>query len=100
MDTDTITTGTRTTTEPPSGPDGPDGRQLRRPARNRMLGGVAAGIADYLGVDATLVRVGFAVLTVMGGAGIPLYLAGLFLIPDQDSGQSLAASLIHSLQSR
>lgn len=96
MDTDTITTDTRPTTETPT----PDGRQLRRPLHNRMLAGVAGGIADYFGVDPTLVRIGFAVLTVMGGAGIPLYLAGLLLIPEEGSDQSLASSLIQSFQSR
>jgi hypothetical protein len=40
------------------------------------------------------------VLTVVGGAGIPLYLAGLLLIPDEGSDQSIAGSIIESLQSR
>lgn len=63
-----------------------------------MLTGVAAGIAEQLGVDPTLVRAGFAVLTLAGGAGIPLYLAGLLLIPDEGSEQSIAASILHSLR--
>ena len=96
MDTDTITTDTHPTTETPT----PDGRQLRRPLHNRMLAGVAGGIAEYFGVDPTLVRIGFAVLTIMGGAGIPVYLAGLLLIPEEGSDQSLASSLIQSFQSR
>ena len=41
-----------------------------------MLAGVAAGLARYFGVDTTIVRIVFVVLTVVGGAGIPLYLAG------------------------
>jgi phage shock protein PspC (stress-responsive transcriptional regulator) len=73
---------------------------LRRPFGGRILTGVAAGIADYLDIDVTIVRVAFCVLAVVGGAGIPLYLAGLLLIPDEGSGQSLASSLLESLQSR
>jgi phage shock protein PspC (stress-responsive transcriptional regulator) len=73
---------------------------LRRPFSGRMLAGVAAGLADYFGVDATIVRIAFVVLTVVGGAGIPLYLAGLLLIPEEGSDQSIASSLIDSLQSR
>jgi phage shock protein PspC (stress-responsive transcriptional regulator) len=73
---------------------------LRRPYAGRMLAGVAAGLADYFGVDATIVRIAFVVLTVVGGAGIPLYLAGLLLIPDEGSDQSIAGSLMESLQSR
>ncbi len=73
---------------------------LRRPFQDRMAAGVAAGLARYLGVDVMIVRIAFVVLTVMGGAGIPLYLAGLLLIPDEGSDQSIAASVIESLQSR
>ena len=73
---------------------------LRRPFSGRMLAGVAAGLAHYFGVDVTLVRIAFVVLTVVGGAGIPLYLAGLLLIPEEGSDQSIASSLIDSLQSR
>ena len=40
------------------------------------------------------------VLTVFSGAGIPLYLAGLLLIPEEGSEQSIAGSLIESLRSR
>jgi phage shock protein PspC (stress-responsive transcriptional regulator) len=73
---------------------------LRRSYQDRMLGGVAGGLAQYLGVDAMIVRIAFVVLTVFGGAGIPLYLAGLLLIPDEGSDQSIAGSLIESLQTR
>jgi phage shock protein PspC (stress-responsive transcriptional regulator) len=73
---------------------------LRRPFQDRMVAGVAAGIARHFGVDVTIVRIAFAVLTVIGGAGIPLYLAGLLLIPDEGSNQSIASSIIESLQNR
>jgi len=73
---------------------------LRRPFSGRMLAGVAAGLARYFGVDVTIVRIAFVVLTVVGGAGIPLYLAGLLLIPEEGRDQSIASSLIDSLQSR
>jgi phage shock protein PspC (stress-responsive transcriptional regulator) len=73
---------------------------LRRSCTDRMLGGVAGGLARYFGVDTMIVRIAFVVLTVIGGAGIPLYLAGLLLIPDEDSDQSIAGALIESLQSR
>jgi phage shock protein PspC (stress-responsive transcriptional regulator) len=78
----------------------PDRPALRRPFQDRMVAGVAAGLARYFGVDVTIVRIAFAVLTVIGGAGIPLYLAGLLLIPDEGSDQSIASSIIESLQNR
>ena len=73
---------------------------LRRPFEGRVLTGVAEGLGRYFGVDTTLVRIGFVVLTVIGGAGVPLYLAGLLLIPDEGSDQSIAASIIESFQNR
>src|SRR5208282_3417705 len=85
--------------EPPFG-WGPERPALRRPYQDRMLAGVAAGLARYFGVEETLVRIAFVVLTVVGGAGIPLYLAGLLLIPEEGSDVSIAGSLIESLQSR
>jgi len=65
-----------------------------------MLGGVAVGIARYLRVDVTVVRIVFAVLAIMGGAGIPIYLAGWLLIPEEGARQSIASDLIDSLSSR
>ncbi|MFI5081590.1 MAG: PspC domain-containing protein, partial [Streptosporangiales bacterium] len=67
---------------------------------DRMLGGVAVGIARYLSVDVTVVRIVFAVLAIMGGAGIPLYLAGWLLIPEEGAEHSIASELIQSLSSR
>ena len=85
--------------EPRPGYD-PQRPALLRPFADRMLAGVAAGLARYFGVDTTIVRIAFVVLTIVGGAGIPLYLAGLLLIPDDGSDQSIAGSIIESLQNR
>ena len=48
-----------------------------------VVAGVASGIARTLEVDPTLVRLLFALLTLAGGAGIALYLAGALLMPDE-----------------
>ena len=71
------------------GPQAPD-HPLSRPRNGRMLAGVAAGLADYLGVDATLVRIGFVLLAFLGGAAVPIYLACWLLIPEEGSEQSIA----------
>jgi phage shock protein PspC (stress-responsive transcriptional regulator) len=73
---------------PPPG-DAPP-RRLRRVTENRVLGGVAAGVAAYLGVDVVIVRVAFAVLTVFGGFGALAYLAAWLLIPADDEEHPLA----------
>lgn len=47
---------------------------------NRVLGGVCAGVAQRLGIDATVVRIA-AVLLGIFGFGVPLYLAAWLLLP-------------------
>ncbi len=86
--------------QPWSGQQQSSAAPLCRPASGRMVAGVAAGIGQYLGIDANIVRIVLAVLTVMGGAGIPLYVAGWLLMPDEYSDQSIASELISSLASR
>jgi signal transduction histidine kinase/phage shock protein PspC (stress-responsive transcriptional regulator) len=44
-----------------------------RSPTNRVVAGVAGGLAERLGVEAILVRMGFAVLALAGGAGLVLY---------------------------
>ena len=77
---------------------GPRQKALVRCRHDRMLGGVAAGIAGYVGVDVLLVRIAFAVLTIVGGVGIPLYLACWLLVPDEDTAQSIAAEFTSNRQ--
>lgn len=71
---------------------------LRRPVTGRALAGVAAGIAGYFTIDVTIVRIALLVLAFFGGAGIPLYLAGWLLIPEEGSDQSLASELLGSVR--
>ncbi len=71
---------------------------LRRAVYGRVLAGVCAGIADYLAVDVTIVRVAFVVFTFLGGAGIPAYLACLLLIPEEGTDQSIASSLLDGIR--
>jgi phage shock protein PspC (stress-responsive transcriptional regulator) len=75
-------------------------RELRRPIQDRMLAGVAAGIADYVGIDPTIVRIVLAVLVFAGGAGVPVYLAGWLLIPEEGADASIASELVSSLENR
>lgn len=58
-----------------------DDRKLYRSATNKVVGGVCAGLADYLGTDPKWVRIAWVLLTLARGSGILLYLIALFLIP-------------------
>jgi phage shock protein C len=60
---------------PPSAP------RLYRSAKNRLLGGVAGGLAERFDIDANIVRVVFVVLTVLWGLGAAIYLVMWVLIP-------------------
>jgi signal transduction histidine kinase/phage shock protein PspC (stress-responsive transcriptional regulator) len=66
-----------TTFSAPSGVDAP--RKAHRSSDGRLLGGVAAGLAQHLGVPVLWVRVGFLVMVAFGGFGAVLY-AGLWLV--------------------
>jgi phage shock protein C len=61
------------------------GKVLRRSANQRMLSGVSGGIADYLNVDVTLVRLGWVGLTLItGGAALIGYAVAWIVIPESD----------------
>ena len=97
MNPQAITNEPETDTEPKFG-SLPERVLLRRSYDDRMLGGVAGGLAHYFGVDAVIVRIAFVVLAFVGGAGIPLYLAGLLLIPEEGSDVYFASSIIESVK--
>ena len=75
-------------------------RHLRRRATDRVVGGVAGGLADYLNVDALLVRVAFAGLMIFGGAGLVLYVVGWFLVPVEGRDASIAHAAFDRLSAR
>jgi phage shock protein PspC (stress-responsive transcriptional regulator) len=73
---------------------------LYRPLDDRMLAGVATGAARYLHVDVAVMRIILVALVIFGGIGVPLYLAGWLLIPEEGADQSIASEAIQSLQAR
>jgi phage shock protein PspC (stress-responsive transcriptional regulator) len=74
----------------------------KRAKKGRMLAGVAAGIANQLGVPSWVIRVAFVVLTFWGGAGLLLYTAGWLLMPGEGEPEPIArrwANHLHGSQS-
>jgi phage shock protein PspC (stress-responsive transcriptional regulator) len=60
------------------------GRQLLRSTSNRKVAGVCGGLAEYLGVDSTIVRLAWVVLSIYPGAivcGLIAYLIAWIVIP-------------------
>jgi phage shock protein PspC (stress-responsive transcriptional regulator) len=79
-----------------AGPGGMGGgKRLERKVEGRLLAGVCAGLADYLGIDATLIRVIFAVLTVFGGFGALAYVMAWVLMPEEGEPASIAEKIIN-----
>jgi len=70
-----------------------DGR-LYRSRDDRMIAGIAGGLGDYLGIDPTLIRIGWVLLFFAGGFGLLLYIVMWIVVPEEDdlSPEELAAA--------
>ncbi|MBO5881651.1 MAG: PspC domain-containing protein [Alistipes sp.] len=58
-------------------------KKLYRSPDNRMIGGVCGGLAEYLGVDPTVVRLIMALVTFVGGMSLLVYLIMWLIIPEK-----------------
>lgn len=63
-----------------------DMRKPLRRSRNKMIGGVCAGIADWLNIDPSIVRVGYVLVSVLSAAfpGILVYIILWAVLPEED----------------
>ena len=60
-----------------------DNRKLTR-SNDRMIAGVCAGLAEYFGLDTTVVRVAYALLTVFTAfSGVIVYLILMIVMPER-----------------
>ena len=69
---------------PPAGP--PPGRRLARTPDDKVFTGLCGGLGRYFNVDPVIFRIGFVILSLAGGTGLLLYLAGWLLVPDAATG--------------
>lgn len=58
-------------------------RQITRPRQGRVVAGVCAGLAQYLGWDVVLIRVILLVLVLGAGTGVLAYVIGWIAIPEE-----------------
>jgi phage shock protein PspC (stress-responsive transcriptional regulator) len=72
-------------------------KRLTRSSDDAVIGGVAGGLGRYFGIDPILFRIGFAVLTLVGGVGLIAYVALLAFVPAENAdvplGRGRAAAL-------
>ena len=57
-------------------------KKLKR-SNDRVISGVAAGVAEYLGLDATIVRILWVIFCLLGGSGLLVYIVCLLLMPQE-----------------
>ena len=58
-------------------------KRLYRSRKEKMVAGVAGGIAEYFELDPVIVRIGFVLLTVISGVGLITYLICIFVMPKE-----------------
>jgi phage shock protein PspC (stress-responsive transcriptional regulator) len=72
----------------------PTVKRLERSSSERVIAGVAGGLGRYFDLNPTFFRLGFVVLTLLGGAGILIYLAAVLVMPDEGQERSIAEDVL------
>ena len=65
-----------------------------------MIAGVSGGLARYFEIHPAVFRVGFVVLTLLGGAGLLIYAAAALVIPDEGKQDSVATAALRDRRDR
>src|SRR5437868_2270725 len=78
----------------------PSIKRLERSSSDRMIAGVSGGLGRYFDLNPGVFRLGFVVLTVLGGAGILVYLAAVLVMPTEGEEQSIAAKALAERRDR
>ncbi len=60
-------------------------KRLTKSLGDKKIAGVCSGVAKYFGIDPTVVRIAWALLVLLFGVGIFLYLVCWLLMPDDSS---------------
>lgn len=74
----------------------PQARRLERSRSDRKIAGVAGGLARYFDLDPIIFRIGFIILTVLGGSGLLVYVAGWLILPEEGKDESIAAEVLRN----
>lgn len=78
--------------EPPPESPSTEHPPLRRSSDDKVIAGVAGGLARYLGVDPVVIRIALVVFALSGGAGVLLYLIAWIAIPEETPGEMVASA--------
>ena len=58
-------------------------KRLYKSNTNKMIDGVCGGVAEYLNLDPTIVRLVWVLLACMGGYGLVAYFIAMLIIPEK-----------------
>ena len=58
-------------------------KRLMRPRAGRKIAGVCAGLAEYLDLDVTLIRLVWLIVVIFAGAGLVAYVIAWIVMPDE-----------------
>jgi signal transduction histidine kinase len=72
-----------------------DHRPIRRATEDRLVGGVAAGVSAWTGVDVTIVRIGFVLATLVSGFGLAAYVLAWLMVPAAGESRAIASDAVH-----
>jgi phage shock protein C len=75
-------------------------KRLERKRDGRVLAGVCAGIGDYFGMDANLVRLIFALVSFFGFLGVLVYLVAWAVLPEEGEKETIIERLVGKAQDR
>jgi len=75
-------------------------KRLERSRSDRMVAGVSGGLARYFDIHPAFYRVGFVILTLLGGAGIVIYAAAALVMPDEGKEDSVATAALRNRRDR
>ena len=78
----------------------PQIKRLERSSSDRMVAGVSGGLGRYFDLSPAVFRLGFVILTLLGGAGVLVYLAALLVVPAEGTEQSIAAQVLAERRDR
>ena len=59
-------------------------KKLYKSNSQKMIAGVCGGIAEYLNLDPTLVRLIFVAISLLGGSGLLAYILAAIIMPEEE----------------
>ena len=73
-------------------------KQLYKSNTNKKVAGVCVGIGEYLGIDPTIVRLGFVALSLLAGGGLAVYIIAAIIMPEREARHTAAENTVNTLE--